>query len=136
MSRASGKRGFGLMSALFLLLVLSAAAAFMLNLSGVQRSTVNLAIQGAHALQAARSGVEWGIWQLATNPPCFAATNLSLTEGGFSGFTVAVTCTSTDHTEATTNSSVYQIVSISEYGAYGDPDYARRRLRVTISDAP
>ncbi len=136
MSRASGKRGFGLMSALFLLLVLSAAAAFMLNLSGVQRSTVNLAIQGAHAFQAARSGVEWGIWQLATNGTCFAATNLSLTEGGLSGFTVDVTCTSTDHTEATTNSSVYQIVSISEYGAYGDPDYARRRLRVTISDAP
>jgi MSHA biogenesis protein MshP len=124
------------MSALFLLLVLSAAAAFMLNLSGVQRSTVNLAIQGAHALQATRSGVEWGIWQLATNGTCFAATNLSLSEGGFSGFTVAVTCTSTDHTEATTNSSVYQIVSIAEQGAYGDPDYARRRLRVTISDAP
>lgn len=136
MSRASGKRGFGLMSALFLLLVLSAAAAFMLNLSGVQRSTVNLAIQGAHAFQAARSGVEWGTWQLATNGTCFAATNLSLSEGGFSGFTVAVTCTSTDHTEATTNSSVYQIVSIAEQGAYGDPDYARRRLRVTISDAP
>lgn len=136
MSSASGKRGFGLMSALFLLLVLSAAAAFMVNLSGVQRSTVNLAIQGAHALQAARSGVEWGIWQLATNGTCFAATNLSLSEGGFSGFTVAVTCTSTDHTEATTNSSVYQIVSIGEQGVYGDPDYARRRLRVTISDAP
>ena len=136
MSRASGKRGFGLISALFLLLVLSAAAAFMLNLSGVQRSTANLAIQGAHAFQAARSGVEWGIWQLATNGTCFAATNLSLSEGGFSGFTVAVTCTSTDHTEATTNSSVYQIVSIAEQGAYGDPDYARRRLRVTISDAP
>lgn len=136
MSRASGNRGFGLMSALFLLLVLSAAAAFMLNLSGVQRSTVNLAIQGTHAFQAARSGVDWGIWQLATNGTCFAATNLSLTEGGFSGFTVDVTCTSTDHTEATTNSSVYQIVSIAEQGAYGDPDYARRRLRVTISDAP
>jgi len=135
-SRASGNRGFGLMSALFLLLVLSAAAAFMLNLSGVQRSTVNLAIQGTHAFQAARSGVDWGIWQLATNGTCFAATNLSLTEGGFSGFTVDVTCTSTDHTEATTNSSVYQIVSIAEQGAYGDPDYARRRLRVTISDAP
>ena len=136
MSRASGMRGFGLISALFLLLVLSAAAAFMLNLSGVQRSTVNLAIQRAHALQAARSGIEWGIWQLANNPTCFVATNLGLTEGGLSGFTVNVTCTSTDHTEAMTNSSVYQIVSIAKQGTYGDPDYARRRLRVTISDAP
>ncbi len=136
MSRGRSDSGFGLMAALFLLLVLSAAAAFMLNLSGVSRTTVNLSIHGSHAYWAVRAGVEWGIYDLATNGTCFAPTTLNLTQGGFAGFDVDVTCTSTDHTEATTTSTVYQIVAISESGAYGDAEYARRRLRVTITDAP
>ena len=102
MTRERRDSGFGLVSALFLLVVLSAAASFMLNLGGAQRTTVNLAIQGAKAFHAARSGVEWGIYQLATTGVCFGATNIALTEGGLSGFTVNVTCASSDHTEATT----------------------------------
>ena len=136
MRRERSESGFGLISAIFLLVVLSAAASFMVNLGGAQRTTVNLAIQGAHAFQAARSGVEWGIYQLATNGVCFADTNLNLAEGGLNGFTVSVTCASSDHTEATTTATVYQIVAIAEQGAYGSQDYARRRLRVTITDAP
>ena len=136
MRRERRDSGFGLVSALFLLVVLSAAAAFMLNLGGAQRTTVNLAIQGAKAFHAARSGVEWGIYRLATDGVCFTATNLNLAEAGLNGFTVNVTCASSDHTEATTTATVYQIVAIAEQGAYGSQDYARRRLRVTITDAP
>ncbi len=135
MRRERRESGFGLISAIFLLVVLSAAASFMLNLGGAQRTTVNLAMQGAHALHAARSGVEWGIYQLATvSPVCFADTSLNLAEGGLNGFTVNVTCASSDHTEATTTARVYQIDAIAEQGAYGSQDYARRRLRVTVSD--
>ena len=136
MSRERRESGFGLISAIFLLVVLSAAASIMVNLGGAQRSTLNLALQGAHAFQAARSGVEWGIYQLATAGVCFAPTNVSLIEGGLNGFTVNVTCASTDHTEASTTATVYQIIAIAEQGAYGSRDYARRRLRVTITDAP
>jgi MSHA biogenesis protein MshP len=134
----AAESGFGLVSALFLLVVLSSAAAFMVNLTGIERTTVNFAIQGAHAYQAARSGVEWGIWQLENNGTCFADTDLNLTESGLTGFTVSMTCTDNgqDHTEATTTSTVYQIVATSQIRAYGDRDYARRRLQVTISDAP
>ena len=71
--------GFGLVSALFLLVVLSSVAAFMVNLTGVGRTTVNFAILSAHAYQASRSGVEWGIWQLTNNGTCFADTDLNLT---------------------------------------------------------
>ena len=136
MRREQRENGFGLISAIFLLVVLSAAASFMLNMGGAQRTTVNLAIQGAHAFQAARSGVEWGVYQLATAGVCFAPTNVNLVEGGLNGFTVNMTCASSDHTEATTAFTVYQIVAIAEQGAYGSLDYARRRLRVTITDAP
>ena len=136
MRREQRENGFGLISAIFLLVVLSAAASVMLNMGGVQRTTVNLAIQGAHAFQAARSGVEWGVYQLATAGVCFAPTNVNLVEGGLNGFSVNVTCSSSDHTEATTPATVYQIVAIAEQGAYGSLDYARRRLRVTITDAP
>ncbi|MEE9280446.1 MAG: hypothetical protein V3V67_09755 [Myxococcota bacterium] len=138
MSRGRSDCGFGLIAALFLLVVLSAAAAFMVNLSGVSRTTVNLSIYGSHAYRAARAGLEWGIYDIATNGTgtCFTPQTLSLTQGGFAGLDVDVTCTSTDHTEATTSSTVFQIVAISESGAYGDAEYARRRLRVTVTDAP
>ncbi len=136
MRRARSESGFGLISALFLLVVLSAAAAFMVNLGATQRTTVNLAIQGGHAFQAARSGMEWGIYKLATAGVCFAPTNVNLTEGALNGFVVNVVCASTDHTEATTDSTVYQIDAIAEQGVYGSLDYARRRLRVTVTDAP
>lgn len=138
MSHRARESGFGLVSALFLLVVLSSVAAFMVNLTGVGRTTVNFAILSAHAYQASRSGVEWGIWQLTNNGTCFADTDLNLTEGGLTGFTVSMTCTDNgqDHTEATTTSTVYEIVATSQSGAYGDREYARRRLQVTISDAP
>ncbi len=136
MSSLDGKHGFGLIAAIFLLLVLASAGAMMVNLSGVQRKTTVLALQGNRAYRAALTGIEWGVHQSLNGAACPATTTLSLTDVGLQGFDVQVSCTSTDHSESGVTSLTYELTSISEYGTYGDADYVRRRVMGTITDAP
>jgi MSHA biogenesis protein MshP len=137
MSSLYGKHGFGLIAAIFVLLVLASAGAMMLNLSGTQRKTTVLALQGNRAYRAAITGIEWGVFQAINNgPACPATTTLSLTEGGLQGFDVTLSCTSSEHSESGVSSRTYELTSISEYGTYDHADYVRRRVMGTITDAP
>ncbi len=136
MSAAGRRDGFGLVSALFVLVVLAAAGAILLNVAGVQRRTGVAALQGARAWHAARSGLEWGIWQALDAGACPPPTTLALAEGGLLGFGVQVSCTSTTHTEDGATARVYRLVAVASYGSFGDADFVRRRLQVTLHDAP
>lgn len=136
MSSLYGKHGFGLIAAIFVVLVLASVGAMMLNLSGTQRKTTVLALQGNRAYRAALTGIEWGVHQSLNGAVCPATTTLSLTDVGLQGFDVQVSCTSTDHSESGVTSRTYELTSISEYGTYGDADYVRRRVMGTITDAP
>ena len=128
--------GFALVSAIAILVLLAGAGTVMVATSGVQRRTGTLALQGARAYHAARSGIEWGIDQVITLSACPSTTVLSLTEGGLIGFDVNVSCTSSSHTDGGSSFDVYQIISQAEYGTYGDIDYVKRRVRSSVTDAP
>ena len=78
--------GFTLVGAIFLLVVLSLAGVFMVNMSGVQRATTNASFLSARAYQAAYAGVEWAVYQAENTPSVCPAATLSLTEGGLNGF--------------------------------------------------
>ena len=136
MTSPYGKHGFGLVSAIFLLLVLAAAGTMMINLSGVQRRTSVLALQADRAYRAAASGIEWGAHQALNLAACPVTTTLNLAEGGLQAFDVEVSCTSSSHSEGGVASTTYEISAVAEYGSYGDADYTRRRLMATITDAP
>ena len=136
MSSLYEKHGFGLIAAIFVLLVLASAGAMMLNLSGVQRKTTVLALQGDRAYRAALTGIEWGVHQSLNLAACPATTTLNLTEGGLQGFDVALSCTSSEHSENGVPSRTYELTAISEYGSHGEADYVRRRVMGTITDAP
>ncbi len=137
MSSLYGKQGFGLIAAIFLLLVLASAGAMMLNLSDTQRKTTVLALQGNRAYRGAITGIEWGVHQsLNGGGACPVTTTLSLTEGGLQGFDVELSCTSSEHSESGVPSRTYELTATSEYGDYGDPDYVRRRVMGTITNAP
>ena len=141
MTRAQRQRGFSLVSAIFLLVVLTTAGAYMVRISGVQRTTTSFALLGPKAYHAARSGVEWAI-HAAINVPgscpvgSTTTTPFSLTEGGLAGFSVSVTCTSAVHTEASASETVFDISSTAEFGSFGDRDYVSRRLQARVTDAP
>ena len=135
MTKAPGhQRGFALVAAIFLIVVLSSLGLYIVRISGMQHQTVNVTLLGARALQAARAGVEWGAFQALDSAAC-TTTTLSLTEGGLDGFDVEVTCISSSHTESGNTYNIFSIDVEARAGVYGNPDYVSRRMQATLTDA-
>jgi MSHA biogenesis protein MshP len=90
-----------MVSALFLIVVLAALGAAISKISVRQHTGSATDLGIAQAVLAARSGLEWGAFQVLRNPAppaaapaCFSNTNMTLA-GTLSGMTVTVTCTRT-----------------------------------------
>ena len=83
--------GFAVVSAIFLLVVLSALAAFIVQISTQQQIGHAADVQGTRAYQAARAGAEWGAFEHLRNGSCSASSSFAL-GGNLSGFTVTVQC--------------------------------------------
>ncbi|MFK7896063.1 MAG: hypothetical protein AB8G23_09525 [Myxococcota bacterium] len=125
--------GFALIAALAVLVVLGAAGGVMLRLTSLQQSGATAAILGTRAHWAARSGVEWAIHQAVGSSGCPAATtNLALTEGALSGFTVVVSCVATRHYEGADEQISLVIESQAQYGTLGSPGYVFREVRASL----
>ncbi|MEI7613218.1 MAG: pilus assembly PilX N-terminal domain-containing protein [Betaproteobacteria bacterium] len=86
-----GAGGFAIVSAIFLLVILSALAAFIVQISTQQQMGATADIQGVRAYQAARAGVEWGAFNHIRNSACAATSSFTL-GGNLTGFTVTVQC--------------------------------------------
>jgi MSHA biogenesis protein MshP len=127
--------GFALVAAIFLLVVLALLGIFIVRVSGVQHQTVNIALLGSRAFEAARTGIEWGAFQALDSASC-TTTTLNLTEGGLNGFDVDVTCSSSTHTETGDTYNVYLLDVTASAGTYGTPDFVSRRMQATVTDAP
>ena len=128
--------GFTLIGAIFLLVVLSLAGVYMVNMAGVQRATTNAAFLSARAYQAAYAGIEWAVYEAVNTPSVCPAASFGLTEGGLNGFAVNVTCTMADHVENVTITTVFQITSQAEYGTFGDMDYVSWRVEAGLMVTP
>lgn len=139
------QQGFTLVSAIFVLIVLSALGAYMVNIAGTNRATSTAALQGTRAYQAARSGINWAVYRITSAADQTAARNactgtvngnsFSINAPGLNGFTVSTTCAFTPHDQQGTNNvTVYTIESIAQSGgAYGSLDFVQRRIEATIS---
>lgn len=123
------QRGMSLVTALFILVVLSAIGGYMVLTAGVQRRTTVMALQGARAYHAAHSGLEWGIFRDLASGSC--------TNGTFDvdGFTVSVGCSQTPFVEGGNNYTVFRISSLAEWGSYGDENYVSRQLTARVTNA-
>ncbi|MCK7581252.1 MAG: hypothetical protein MZV65_40205 [Chromatiales bacterium] len=82
--------GFALPSAIFLLVILAALGAFILTVSTSQHIGAALDVQGARAYQAARAGIEWGLFQSGCSGTTLGFAGTSLAE-----FSTDVACTRT-----------------------------------------
>ena len=140
-----GTRGFSLISAIFLLVVITLLGAYVVTLSTSQQTTEALDVEGARAYQAARAGVEWGAWQILQAPAggfrtsCDGATYaapfsapLAGLAGTLSGFAVQVQCGSTATTEAGVNVRVYRITVTASKGNLGSLFYVERQLQAIL----
>jgi MSHA biogenesis protein MshP len=107
----SKQGGFSLISAIFLLVVIAALGAFAITLSTTQQQGMTLDVLGVRAYQAARSGIEWGAFQIIQSnvapTSTFAAncqagatsTNYTPAAATLNNFSVQVSCSATSHVE-------------------------------------
>ncbi len=140
-----------LVSAVFILVVLTALGAALANIAMHQQLGSAAEVEAARAMQAARAGLEWAGYQVLRNPPppsaapaCFSAT--SFAPAGLSGYTVTVNCTRTPAAgtvgDGTTALAFYTLVANAcnapasgACPATGPPDltYVERQLTWTVA---
>jgi MSHA biogenesis protein MshP len=86
--------GVGLVTAIFLLVVLAGLGVAMVSIFTSQQASSSLDVQGARAYQAARAGIEWGLFQQLRNKHCAASTSFAMPDQtSLAGFVVTVKCT-------------------------------------------
>jgi MSHA biogenesis protein MshP len=137
---SGGQRGFSIVTAIFLIVILAALGAFAVSMFRVQQSTAAFDELGARGYQAAQAGIEWGAWQALQNGgACAASTSLAL-PGSLSPFTVTVVCASTVHTEAGAPVTIFQLTATAcnqpAAGACPNPapgpDYVERQVQAAV----
>ncbi|MFY9328024.1 MAG: hypothetical protein WAO76_08410 [Georgfuchsia sp.] len=139
--KESNQRGFAIVSAIFLLVVLAALGGFIATISTTQHIGSALDVSGAQAYQAARAGTEWGLARVTTATPlCDPGTNI----GTVSTMAVTVTCT-TVATGSAVEIGLGTIYSITATacnmpsgttcpGTTTSPNYVERQITVLIEN--
>lgn len=156
---AQRQHGFAVVAAIVIIVILAGLAAYILSISAAQQLGVALDLQGGRALQAARSGMDWGISRVVNAPTAFGGgackpgappppsptVNLSTGPGGdfaaYNGFTVTVKCSATAFTDGVDSIS-YSLVATacnqpSAGGSCPNPaptgeDYIERQLTTQV----
>lgn len=127
-------RGFALIAAIFLLVVLGALAFYLVSLSTTQAFTSLLAVQGARAHYAARAGLEWGAWQAVKGVGGCNGT-LDVDAGSGVTFEVVVACApDTAYGEAGDTVQLWRITATAKRGTAASPDFVFRRMQMTVRD--
>lgn len=125
-------RGFTLISAIFLMVVLALLSASLVTLSSVQHTTAAQQLQGVRAMYAARLGAEWALAQAGTPGGCPAGPTALTPGGALSGFNVSVRCARTLHTLPGGTQEYYVVDVAASSGAYGSTDFVSRRLQAKV----
>lgn len=140
-------RGVSLITAVFLLVALAGLSAAMVRVYLAQQAGSTMDLMGVQAYQAARSGLEWGLFQqLRVQPPqvtCFSSPqSFPLpADGRLSAFTVTVSCSAKAGNAVgdTTNRWTIVAVACNQPSAAGCPnaspnaDYVQRRVQAELN---
>lgn len=145
----AAERGFSIVTAIFLLVVLSFLGVAMVSFSTTQHQSSAMDVMGTRAYQAARAGVEWAAFGVtntasgvewagctaATPARAFAAGDLA---GTLAPFTVDVYCSRLAASEVgatpTGNIWIYDIAASAITGASGVQGYVERVISVRMGN--
>ncbi len=128
-------RGFATGTVIAILVMLAVFGTALVTTIVTQSGGAGLDIQAARAYQAARAGLEFGMYQALRASSC-GTTSINLT-GNLAGFRVTVACSSNTHTEGSAATVMYDITATGCNhttacpGAVG-PNYVERQLRATV----
>ena len=134
------QKGFSLVTAIFLLVVLSGLGAVMMTFFTAQQQSSALDVLGSRAYQASRAGIEWGTYQILRNGGGCAAASQTLAAGTLagtlSGFNVGVTCLVSVNNEVGATGgvlTVFTLTSTASRGTAGQTDFVERQISATIA---
>ncbi|HEX9585158.1 MAG TPA: pilus assembly PilX N-terminal domain-containing protein [Gammaproteobacteria bacterium] len=142
--RHPGERGFALVAAIFIVVILALLGIMIVTIGGMERATATTSMRGTQAYFAARTGMEWGIFGALNNTvatcggaPSTPTTNtFNLAVPGLDNYSVSVLCRYTEHREGgPPNIKVFVITSTATSRTFGDIDFVSRIIRVTVTDA-
>lgn len=151
-ARSMRQHGMALPAMIFLLVVVGLMlSAGLLLLTQSQHSQV-LQLQAARALSAAKSGTDWGLWQVSdpqgkqgldatTLPPCFDARTLAL-PAPLNDLQVQVSCTRDPEKGSVDEGGLrlasYRVVAQASSGTPGNNSYVQRQVeaRHTVCKNP
>ena len=134
------QRGFVLMLAIFLIVTLAAVGVYLVTVSTTQVQAAAQDEQATRAYQAARAGLEWGIYRRLISGSCAPTTALAFTPAGLSAFRADVTCAidGVAETEGGAAITVYLITSKACNAnpctpASPGPGYVERELHARVT---
>jgi len=142
------QRGFGVIASIIVLVILSALAAAIVRFGSVAQSTSAQAVLASRALQAARAGTEWGLYQAFKGSwtACSSASQ-TLDLSTDLGFHVTVSCDSRSYNEGLQSSGATRAVRVYTVDAVAcnsatcpdnvratSPGYVERRRQVQATD--
>lgn len=139
------QRGVSIIAAIFMLLLLSGLAALMVTLTSTQNITSAQDIQGARAYQAARLGIQWGVYQVmnpentgtpqygcAGSPVALHTASPAAFTDALAGFNVNVACSFVNNIEGANQIRTYTITSTASAGVAGSVGRVERELTATV----
>jgi MSHA biogenesis protein MshP len=131
--KAQGERGFALIAAIFLLVVLAALGAFAVRINMTQRHASTLELQELRAQAALQAGIEYAAARLLATGDCNAVRAIPGMPGNF-----AVTFQNCNPRAYEINGVIVPIytfdVTATSAAAYGTPEFVERTapgVRVT-----
>lgn len=115
------QHGFSIITAIFLLVVLSFLGIAMVSFSTSQHQSAAMDVMGSRAYQAARAGIEWQahyVVNSASNaaaavPECAATTPLGVLGGTLAPFTVNVHCQPASYVEGASTIWIYDVSAVA-----------------------
>lgn len=130
------ERGFSLIAALFVMIVVALAVVVMARLSADTSGAFSLSLQQARAYQAARAGIEWGIRKAVKDGSCASSASLTL-DGGLAEFSgVRVSCEVRNYPARENGKTLrlYSLTAVAQNAASPSTrsDYAYRKLEARV----
>jgi len=143
------QHGLGAITVIVVLVLLAGIAAAIVRLNSAAQSTATQELLAARATQAARAGLQWGLYQAFKGGwrTC-SGTSSTLDLGSESGMRVTVSCDATDYNEGESAPGtahtvrVYTLDAVACNGSGDCPDntlvarpgYVERRWRIHAAD--
>jgi MSHA biogenesis protein MshP len=155
---ASAERGFLVIAAIFLVVVLAALVAYLATVSKTAHVASIADLESARSFQAARGGIEWAAYQILRPPGTFCSGGSGENNVSYAGTTLAdyiatVRCTSVSYTDGAATVRIYQVTSNAcnvpatsgcpgalaqccgnTFANTKSPVYVERELKITIAN--